>query len=249
MKRQLPTRRRHAQASSTQPSSVDARPRIPRRLHDRTRHARRDDGAARPAGRPARQPVEPRVDGQRLQPRVRLLPADGRRPRRSLRPQAHVHRRPVRIHRRVGGLRAGSERRGAGRGARAAGWTSVEVLAALLSGGALLAVFVGWERRAPAPMLPLSLFRTRAFAGANAVSFFMYAGLFGALFLMAQLLQTALGYSPLAAGVRLLPWTMPPMFIAPVAGALADRYGNRPFMVLGLALQAVGYAWIALIAA
>src|SRR5947209_7998753 len=129
--------------------------------------------------------------------------------------------------------------------ASAAGWTSVEVLAALLSGGALLAVFVGWERRAPAPMLPLSLFRTRAFAGANAVSFFMYAGLFGALFLMAQLLQTALGYSPLAAGVRLLPWTMPPMFIAPVAGALADRYGNRPFMVLGLGLQAGGYAWVA----
>jgi MFS family permease len=77
----------------------------------------------------------------------------------------------------------------------------------------------------------------------------MYAGLFGALFLMSQLLQTGLGYTPLQAGIRLLPWTLPPLFIAPLAGALADRHGNRPFMALGLALQAGGYAWIASIAA
>jgi MFS family permease len=54
---------------------------------------------------------------------------------------------------------------------------------------------------------------------------------------------------PLQAGIRLLPWTLPPMVIAPLAGTLADRHGNRPFMVLGLALQAAGYAWIASIAA
>jgi MFS family permease len=81
---------------------------------------------------------------------------------------------------------------------------------------------------------------------ANGVSFFMYAGLFGALFLMSQLLQTALGYGPLGAGLRLLPWTAPPLVVAPLAGVLADRYGNRPFMVLGLVLQAAGYAWVAL---
>jgi MFS family permease len=81
------------------------------------------------------------------------------------------------------------------------------------------------------------------------VSFFMYAGLFGALFLMSQFFQTCLGYSPLGAGVRLLAWSMPPMFIAPIAGALADRYGNRPFMALGLALQGIGLAWVALVAA
>jgi MFS family permease len=98
-------------------------------------------------------------------------------------------------------------------------------------------------------MLPLAMFRQRTFASANAVSVFMYAGLFGALFLMSQYFQTALGYSPLGAGLRLLPWTIPPMFIAPVAGTLADRYGNRPFMALGLALQAGGLAWVALIAA
>ncbi len=129
------------------------------------------------------------------------------------------------------------------------GWLSGEVTGALLVGLTLLGTFVRWERRTADPMLPLALFRSRGFTAANAVSFFMYAGLFGALFLMAQLLQTALGYSPLQAGLRLLPWTLPPMFIAPLAGALADRYGNRPFMVLGLALQAAGYAWVASIAA
>src|SRR5262249_34115986 len=112
----------------------------------------------------------------------------------------------------------------------------------------LVVAFLAWERRAPSPMLPLELFRYRGFSAANAVSFFMYAGLFGTLFLMAQFLQTALGYSPLQAGIRLLPWTATPMVIAPVAGGLADRFGNRPFMVLGMILQAVGLGWVALIA-
>jgi EmrB/QacA subfamily drug resistance transporter len=133
--------------------------------------------------------------------------------------------------------------------ASTAGWTSAEVLATMLGGGMLAAAFIAWQRRAAHPMVPPALFRSRTFSAANAVSFFMYAGLFGALFLMSQLLQTGLGYSPLQAGIRLLPWTLPPMVIAPLAGTLADRHGNRPFMVLGLALQASGYAWIASVAA
>jgi EmrB/QacA subfamily drug resistance transporter len=133
--------------------------------------------------------------------------------------------------------------------AGALGWTSAEVLGALGAGAGLVVAFVAWERRTTAPMLPPELFRARSFAAANTVSFFMYAGLFGVLFLMSQLLQDSLGYSPFGAGLRLLPWTLPPMFIAPLAGGLADRYGNRPFMVLGLALQAIGYAWVAAIAA
>jgi MFS family permease len=80
------------------------------------------------------------------------------------------------------------------------------------------------------------------------VSFFMYAGLFGTLFLMAQFFQNALGYSPLQAGLRLLPWTATPMVIAPLAGGLADRFGNRPFMTLGMIMQAIGLGWVALIA-
>jgi EmrB/QacA subfamily drug resistance transporter len=128
------------------------------------------------------------------------------------------------------------------------GWTSPEVIVTLGGGVALIAAFVAWERRAPSPMIPLRLFRSRAFSTANAVSFFMYGGLFGAVFLMAQFLQDGLGESPLEAGIKLLPWTATPMVVAPIAGALADRYGNRPFMVLGLALQAIGLAWVATIA-
>jgi EmrB/QacA subfamily drug resistance transporter len=132
--------------------------------------------------------------------------------------------------------------------ANTVGWGSLEVVASLVAGVLLVAAFLAWERRAPSPMIPLILFRQRAFSSANGVSFFMYAGLFGALFLMAQFLQTGLGESPLAAGIRLLAWTATPMVIAPIAGALADRYGNRSFMVAGLTLQAVGLGWVALIA-
>jgi MFS family permease len=128
------------------------------------------------------------------------------------------------------------------------GWGSAETMAALLLGGVLVAAFLVWERRAATPMLSAELFRSRAFNAANGVSFFMYASLFGVLFLMMQFLQTALGYSPLAAGLRTLPWTGAPMLVSPIAGVLADRFGNRPFLLVGLALQAGGLGWIAAIA-
>jgi EmrB/QacA subfamily drug resistance transporter len=132
--------------------------------------------------------------------------------------------------------------------ANTVGWGSFEALATLIAGAALLLGFLAWERRAPSPMIPLELFRRRGFATANVVSFFMYAGLFGSLFLMTQLLQFALGHSPLVAGVMLLPWTAAAGIVSPIAGALADRYGNRPFMTVGLALQAIGLGWIAAVA-
>src|SRR5919197_4061798 len=132
--------------------------------------------------------------------------------------------------------------------ANTVGWGSVEVLATLIAGLALIPAFVAWERSAASPMLPLELFRRRGFATANAASFFMYAGLFGALFMMTQLLQTALGHSPLGTGLRLLPWTAAPAIVSPISGALADRFRNRPFMTAGLALQAIGLGWIAAIA-
>jgi EmrB/QacA subfamily drug resistance transporter len=128
------------------------------------------------------------------------------------------------------------------------GWGSPEVIAALAMGMTLVGMFLAWERRVRSPMLPLVLFRKRGFAAANAVSFFMFFGMVGALFLMPQFLQTALGNSPLEAGIRMLPWTATPMVIAPIAGGLADRYGDRPFMALGMGLQAIGLGWVALIA-
>ena len=65
---------------------------------------------------------------------------------------------------------------------------------------------------------------------------------------MAQFLQAGLGYGPLGAGLRLLPWTATLFFVAPVAGKLVDRFGERPFLVVGPSLQAAGLAWIALVA-
>jgi MFS family permease len=130
--------------------------------------------------------------------------------------------------------------------ANSVGWGSVEIIGSLLGGLALAALFVEWERRSRTPMLPLKFFRDRTFATTNVVSFFMWAALFGTLFLMAQFFQIALGNSPLGAGLRLLPWTGAPILVAPIAGALSERYGNRPFMAAGLALQTIGLGWIAL---
>jgi EmrB/QacA subfamily drug resistance transporter len=129
-----------------------------------------------------------------------------------------------------------------------AGWASLEVIASLAAGVALVAAFVLVELRAREPMLPIRFFRNRAFAAGNAGVFFLFASLFGAVFFLAQFLQTGLGYSPLEAGLRLLPWTATLFVIAPLAGALVDRIGDRPLLVGGLALQAVGMGWIALIA-
>jgi EmrB/QacA subfamily drug resistance transporter len=125
------------------------------------------------------------------------------------------------------------------------GWTSTTVLGSLIAGAALLAAFVAWELRSPAPMLPMRFFRSRAFAASNGVSFAMYFGVFGSIFLLAQFFQVTQHMSPLEAGLRTLPWTAMPMFVAPIAGLLSDRIGSRPLMVAGLALQAIAIGWLA----
>jgi EmrB/QacA subfamily drug resistance transporter len=127
----------------------------------------------------------------------------------------------------------------------AVGWSSPEIVGSLTVGAILTAAFVLWELRSPAPMLPMRFFRSRAFTAANIASLFMFFGMFGAIFLLAQFLQTVQGYGPLDAGLRILPWTAMPIFIAPIAGALSDRIGGRPLMASGLALQAIGLGWLA----
>src|ERR687895_880039 len=131
--------------------------------------------------------------------------------------------------------------------AQALGWTSTTVVVSIAAGVVLLAAFVAWERRAPAPMLPMRFFRNRAFAATNGVSLAMFFGAFGSIFLLAQFFQVAQGYSPLEAGIRTLPWTAMPIFVAPIAGILSDRIGSRPLMAAGLALQAVALAWLAIV--
>jgi EmrB/QacA subfamily drug resistance transporter len=125
------------------------------------------------------------------------------------------------------------------------GWGSTEIVASLAAGAVLVALFVLWELRAEAPMLPMRFFRNRTFTQANVASLFMYFGMFGSIFLLAQFFQTVQGYSPLGSGLRILPWTAMPIFVAPIAGALSDRIGGTRIMGVGLALQAFGLGWIA----
>ena len=126
------------------------------------------------------------------------------------------------------------------------GWTSPEILTALVAGAGVLAVFVAWERRALAPMLPMRLFSSAAFTLANTASLFMYFGMFGSIFLLSQFFQTVQHDSPLGSGLRILAWTIAPMFVSPVAGALSDRVGGHTLIGTGLAMQAAGLAWLGL---
>ncbi|WP_051809655.1 DHA2 family efflux MFS transporter permease subunit [Actinoplanes subtropicus] len=128
------------------------------------------------------------------------------------------------------------------------GWTAAQTLVAIAGGVLLVAGFVARERRTVAPMLPLRLFRTRDFAAANATALLMIAALSAAVFLIAQYFQLVLHYSPLATGLRLLPWTATPLLVAPLAGRLSDRIGRRPVLATGMLLQATGLGWFALIA-
>ncbi|GAA4301351.1 MFS transporter [Streptomyces venetus] len=128
------------------------------------------------------------------------------------------------------------------------GWTGSLVLTGLFAGSALLAGFVLYSTRAANPMLPMRLFRSRAFSGINAASLLMFLGMFGSIFLLSQYMQGVLGYSPTEAGLRMLPWTGMPMLVAPIAGILADRVGGRPVVATGLFLQALGLGYMSVVA-
>src|SRR5438034_3435999 len=127
----------------------------------------------------------------------------------------------------------------------AQGWASPEIFTAITVGAILVVAFVLWELRAEAPMLPMRFFRNRVFALANVASLLMFFGMFGSIFLLSQFFQTVQGYSPFGSGLRILPWTVMPMFVAPIAGALSDRVGGHRLMGIGLTLQAAGLGSIA----
>jgi EmrB/QacA subfamily drug resistance transporter len=109
-----------------------------------------------------------------------------------------------------------------------------------VAGVVALVVFVVLQRRVPSPMLPLGLFASRQFTGANLTTLAVYAGLGGALFLVVLQLQTTLGYSALEAGAALVPITGLMLVLSARAGALAQRIGARPLMTAGPAIMAVG---------
>ena len=101
------------------------------------------------------------------------------------------------------------------------------MLASLIAGALLLAAFVAWELRAEAPMLPMHFFRTRAFAATNGVSLSMYFGTFGSIFLLSQFFQVVQHYSPLQAGLRMLPWTVDADLRRPGGGRAVRPHRRR----------------------
>ena len=125
-------------------------------------------------------------------------------------------------------------------GASADGWTSPRVLASLLAGAALFAAFIVIEARGRHPMLPLGVFRSRQFSAANAVTFVVYGALGGALFLVPVVLQEVCGYSPLEAGVAMLPLTAIMLALSARSAALASRIGPRLQMTAGPLLIGAG---------
>jgi len=127
----------------------------------------------------------------------------------------------------------------------AAGWASAGVSLPLSAGVVLLVSFVLWEMRTPAPMLPMRFFRRRVFTAGALASLMMYAAMFGALFLITQLLQAGLGATPLQAGLRTLPMAVMPFLLAPAGGYLTDRIGFRPLLIGGLAAMSVALGWLA----
>ena len=130
------------------------------------------------------------------------------------------------------------------------GWASARVLVPLVVAALLVPAYVAHARsvtRRDFAVLPLRLFASRGFSVANVIGLSFTIGMFGAVFLLAQNLQIVMGYSPLEAGLRTLPWTAAPMVVAPIAGALASRTGLRALLVTGLVLQAGALVWLAVV--
>jgi EmrB/QacA subfamily drug resistance transporter len=119
------------------------------------------------------------------------------------------------------------------------GWAALDV-AGSAAGAVLLVGFVAIERRSPDPMLPLGLFASSQFTGANLVTFAVYAGLGAAFFLVVVDLQVALGYSALEAGTAMVPVTILMLLLSARAGALAQRIGARLPMTVGPVLVGAG---------
>src|SRR5258708_4563461 len=128
-----------------------------------------------------------------------------------------------------------------------AGWSSPEVTTALITGLVFAIAFVLWELRASTPMVPMRLFASRSFASSLAASLLFYAAMYGVLFLLPQFLQITLGLVPFGAGLRLLPSTATLFVTAPIAGSVVKKFGERPLVVTGLLMQAIGLGWIAMI--
>jgi EmrB/QacA subfamily drug resistance transporter len=120
------------------------------------------------------------------------------------------------------------------------GWGDPRVWGTMAAGCALLLMFVWWERRCTAPMLPLGIFRVRNFGVGNLSTFFLYGGLSVVFFFLVVFLQQVGGYRPLVAGLATLPVSILMFLLARRFGALADRFGPRLFMGIGPLVATAG---------
>ncbi len=125
------------------------------------------------------------------------------------------------------------------------GWGSTKTLLLLIASAVVLAFFVVWEARVPRPIMPLSIFRIRTLAGANIVGLLLGASIFADFFLLTLYVQNVLHFSALKTGVTFLATAGTTVVVAALSQALTTRYGPRPIMAIGLALNTGGLIWYA----
>jgi EmrB/QacA subfamily drug resistance transporter len=120
------------------------------------------------------------------------------------------------------------------------GWTTGPVVGGFVIAAVLLGAFFVWERRTRFPMLDMSLFRNARFSAASGTIMIVFFAMFGSVFLLTQYLQSVLGYTPLQAGVRLLPMSAVMFVVAPISAKVVERIGTKIVVATGMAIAALG---------
>ncbi len=125
------------------------------------------------------------------------------------------------------------------------GWTSIPIAGAFMLAVMFLGGLISWELRSDHPMLDMRFFRNPRFSAANGAITLTFFALFGSMFLLSQYLQSVKGYTPLQAGVRMVPWALVMMIVSPMSARLVQQFGTKLVVTSGLTLTSVGLFWMA----